>query len=229
MVLLDQKAQLLSPKKLPLAVARLCDSVGVKNQNIAGLERHAPFVVAHFFKNPKGKSRERDLVATPVFIKQRLRLSRVRDAQLAPAPLPGREARRHEAPLDAPFANNLIHLLKHLRGLQFLRSETPHDADGHRAVKRRRGSLSAYVAERNPKLLRPVAQEFVQVSAHFSSGEVSRRHVQPEILGRHGPQKCSLYALRRLQIAFETRLVARHLLVQSRIFQRYGKVGGKNR
>src|SRR5579864_2876417 len=133
----------------------------MKDQDIAWVERYAPFVVADFFKNPQRKSGERDLVAPPLFVEQRLRLPRVGHPQLAPAPLPGRKTRRHEAPLDAPLADDLVHLLEHFRWLKFLRSKASHNADSHSAVKRRGSSLSADVPKRDPKLLRPITQKFV--------------------------------------------------------------------
>src|ERR1700722_616295 len=129
MLLLDEQAQFLRSKELPLAVIRLRDSIGMENQNVARIERHAPLVVANFLKNPKWESRQRNLVASPVLIQQRLRLPRVRHAQLAPPLLPRRETSRHEAPLDAPLADDLVHLLEHFRWLKFLRSKAPHDAD----------------------------------------------------------------------------------------------------
>src|SRR5580700_7017467 len=129
MLLLDEQAQLLGSEKLPLTVTGLRDPVRMKNQNITRVQRHAPLVVADFLKNSEWKSRERNLVAPPVLIEQRLRLPRVRHAQLASAPLPRGETRGHEAPLDAPLADDLVHLLEHFRWLKFLRSQTPHNAD----------------------------------------------------------------------------------------------------
>src|SRR5580700_3388784 len=149
----------------------------MKNQNIAGVQRHAPLVVADFLKNPEWKSRERNLVAPPILIEQRLRLPRVRHAQLASAPLPRGETRGHEAPLDAPLADDLVHLLEHFRWLKFLRSQTPHNADSHGAIERRGSSLPADVAQRDPELLRPIAQEFVQIAAHFPGRKIPCRNV----------------------------------------------------
>ena len=71
----------------------------------------------------------------PVLIEQRLRLSGIRHAQFATALLPGSEACSHESPLNAALANELIHLTQHFRGLQFLRSETSHDANRDSAVE----------------------------------------------------------------------------------------------
>src|SRR5580700_5688129 len=170
----------------------------MKNQNIAGVQRHAPLVVADFLKNPEWKSRERNLVAPPILVEQRLRLPRICHAQFAAAPLPRRETRGHKAPLDAPLADDLVHLLELFRWLTFLRSKTPHNADRHGAIERRGSSLPADVAQRDPQLLRPIAQEFVQIAAHFPSRKITRGNVQAKILGWHGPQERALNTLRGL-------------------------------
>ena len=82
----------------------------------------------------------------------------------------------------------MVHLPQHFRGLQLLRRQAAHDADGHRAIQRRRCALPADVAQRNAQLLRPVTQKLVQIAANFPRGKISRRNIQPVVIRRHRPQ-----------------------------------------
>src|SRR2546429_8613783 len=75
----------------------------------------------------RSKARQFDLAAAVVLVQQRLRLARIRHAQLLAAFLPRCETRGHEPPFDAAFAYKLIHLLEHLGGLQFLRRKAAHE------------------------------------------------------------------------------------------------------
>src|SRR5262249_8340244 len=100
----------LGSKKLTFAIRGFRDSVGMKYHNIAWLQGNAPFVKGDLFENPQRKPGEFDFSATSVFVEQRLRLSRVRDAQFAASFLPRRETDRHEPPFNSPLANDLIHL-----------------------------------------------------------------------------------------------------------------------
>jgi len=97
-----------------------------------------------------------------------LRLSGIRHAQFATALLPGSETCSHESTLNATLAYELIHLTQHFRGLQFLRSEASHDANRDSAVERGRRAFAADIGKRDAELLRPIAQKFVEIAAHFA-------------------------------------------------------------
>src|ERR1700730_12879533 len=136
MMLFNQLAQLLRAKKLPFRIGTLRDAVRMKNQYFAGLQDAVPFVVIHFLKNSQWKSSQLDFLAVSIFVEQWLRLPGVRHAQFTFALLPGCKPRGHEAAFDATLADDLIHYLQDVRGLQFLRGQTTHDPDGHGAVER---------------------------------------------------------------------------------------------
>src|SRR5215472_16979644 len=95
-------------EELALAVGGFPDAVGMKHENIARLQRDSPLVVGHVFVDSQRKARQFDFAAPVVLVKKWLRLSGIRNTQFLAALLPCREARSHEPPLDAPFANQLI-------------------------------------------------------------------------------------------------------------------------
>src|ERR1700676_412521 len=169
MLLFNQLAKLLGAKKLPFGIGTLRDAVRMKNQYIARLQNAIPFVVIHFFKDSQWESGQLYFFAVTIFVKQWLRLPGVRNAQFSFDLLPGCKTRGHEAAFDTPLANDLIHLLEDVRGLQFLRRQTTHDADGHGAVERCSRAFTAHVAKSYAKLLGPIAQEFIQIATHFPS------------------------------------------------------------
>src|SRR5262249_30573522 len=107
----------LGSKELPFAVDRLRDAIGMEHDDVAGLQRHSPFVVTYLLKNPERKSSELHLAAAPSLIEQRLRLPSVGHPQFASPLLPRRKANGHESAFDTPLAHNLIHLPQQFRWL----------------------------------------------------------------------------------------------------------------
>src|SRR5580704_17480806 len=181
MLLLNQFSQTFVAKKLAFAVGGFGDAIRVEYENIAGVERDAPFVVLNILEITQGETGELDAIATAIFVEKRLRLTSVGHAQLLAALLPGGKAGGHEAALDATLPHNLIHLAQHFRGLKFQRREAAHDADRNRTVKRGSGAFSTDIAYRDTELLRAVAQKFVEVAANFASGKITRGDIQAEV------------------------------------------------
>src|SRR5262245_11002502 len=191
----------------------------MENHNVAWFKRDAPFVVACFLKNAERKSSQLDFAAAPILIEQRLRLPGIGNTEFAAAFLPRRKARSHETAFDAPLADELIHLAQHFRRLQFLRSQTAHDANRHGTVERSGSSLSADIRKCHAELLRAGAEELEQIATDFTSREVTRGHIELEIFGGNRTDQRALNAFRSLQVAFEPRFVARNLFVKPRVFQ----------
>src|ERR1700741_2233291 len=105
MMPLNQFSQPLVAEELPFAVHGLGYSVRMEDDDVAGVQRDAPFVVTGLLKNAQRKSGQLDLSAAGVLIKERLRLTGIGHAEFAPSFLPRREASGHEAAFNAPFAN----------------------------------------------------------------------------------------------------------------------------
>src|SRR5579864_2286952 len=101
MVRLDQFSQPFVAEELALAVHGFGDSVGMEDDDIAGVQRDTPFVVAGLLKNAQRKAGQLNFSAAAVLIKQRLRLAGIGHAEFAPSFLPSRETSRHEAAFDA--------------------------------------------------------------------------------------------------------------------------------
>ena len=182
---LNNFAQAFGAEKLAFGVGGFRDAVGMKDQDIAGLEVTPPFVVSDFLKDAERKASELHFAASAILIDQRLRLARVGDAQFVLL-LPSRKAGGHEAAFDAPLADDLVHLPQHVGGLQFLRSEAAHDADRYGAVKSRGGAFAADIAKGDAELLRAVAKKFVEVAADFARGEIAGRHVEAVVFVGYG-------------------------------------------
>src|SRR4030095_9325417 len=175
---LDELAQTLRAKELTFAVHGFSDTVGMKNHDVTGIEGDAPLVVTGLFENSKGKSCQLDLATAAILVEKRLGLAGIGHAKFAAALLPGCKAGGHEAAFDAALADELIHLAEHFSGLQFLRSESGHDADGDGSVKRRGGTFPADIGKSDANLLRSIAEKFVQVAANFAGRKVTRSHVE---------------------------------------------------
>src|SRR5215472_15856441 len=103
-MLLNQFFDTADAKELSFTVRGFGDSVRMKHENVAGLQRDSPLVVSHVIINSQRKSRQLDFAATIIFVQQRLRLPGIGNAQFLTAFLPRREACSHEAPFDAPLA-----------------------------------------------------------------------------------------------------------------------------
>ena len=201
----------------------------MKYKNISSFQRHSPFFIVHFFEDAQRKTCQFNFAAPPILVKERLRLPGVCHSKLLAAFLPGRKARRHKPPFDTPLAYQLVHLFEHFRGLQLLRSKTPHDSDGHRSIESGSRSFAAYVSQRNSQLLRAIAQKLVEVPTNFPRGKVAGGHLQSIIFGRHRPEQSALNPFCRLQIALQPGLVARQLLIQPSIFKGNSKICRQDR
>ena len=94
-------------------------------------------------------------------IEQRLLLACIGNAQAAALAIPGGKTKRHEAAFDHALAQKTIESAEHVRGTRLLRTETAKCADGHRAIKRGRASLPAYIAERDSEIVGTVTHEVV--------------------------------------------------------------------
>ena len=213
---------------MAFAIRRLGDAVGVKHENVSGIESNSPLVVSDLFKNAQWKSRQFDFSAAPFLVQQGLRLAGIRHAQFLTALLPGCETCGHKPAFDAALPHNLIHLPQHFRGLQLLWCETPHNPDGHGTVESGSSTFAAYISQRNAQLLRPIAQKLIEIAADFARREIPGGHIQPVVFRRHRTQKCALDSLGRLQVAFKPCFVPCQLLVKPRVLQRDGEIGGQD-
>ena len=134
------------------------------------------------------------------------------------AAMPCGEAKRHEPAFDQPLAEKSIDGAKHFRGPVLLRPEAAQRADGDGAVKRRGASLPADVAQRDRQLLRTVAEKIVQVAAQFARRDHARGDIEPEFRPGQTRQQRALNAAGGVEVALHARFVARHLLVEARVF-----------
>src|SRR5262245_66526618 len=99
----DEFSQAFGAKELAFVAHGFGDAIRMKNHNVTGIERDAPFVVAGFFENAEREPREFDLAASAVLIEKRLRLAGIGHAKFMAALLPGGETGGHEAAFDATF------------------------------------------------------------------------------------------------------------------------------
>ena len=131
--------QAVGAEEFSFPVARLGDSVRIEKQNIAGVQPDAPFLIRGIVKNADRETRELELLDAPVFPEQRLRLPGIGHAELVAPLLPGGEANRHVAAVDAAVAHQLIELAKKFRGLELVRRKAAQEFRSrrrHRAPRR---------------------------------------------------------------------------------------------
>ena len=228
-MLRDQLANTIVAKEFSGGILRIADSVRVKHDHITGVENEAALIVSCFLENSERKTDQPNLFATAPMKQERLLLPRICNSQFAPSAMPGCKTERHESPLDHALAQKAIDGPQHFRGPVLLGRETAKCSDAHGAVKCSRTSLPTHVSQRDRQFLRPITQKIVKIAAQFARRHNPGRNIEPIFGPGKTRQHRALNPASGCKIPLHPRFIARHLLVEARVFKRNRKLRRKNR